>query len=86
MPLEQSENDLSSFDRLSSSLSLECYHNQELFDTIVDAVAECCKGRFLLAKLYTNSLNCQSSLRDIEDAVTEMQEHRRSLSDTIDIL
>lgn len=87
MPVERSENDLSSFHRLSPSLGWECYHDKALFDTIVDAVVECSKGRFLLAKLYTNSLNCQPSLRDIEDAVTEMQEHRRSLSETtIDVL
>jgi len=87
MPVELSENDLSSFDRLSSTLGLECYHQKKtLFVEIVDAVVDAAQGRFLLAKLYTNSLNSQPSLRDIEDAVIEMQEHRRNISDTIDVL
>lgn len=86
MPIELPENDMSSFHRLSPSLGWECYHDKLLFDKIVDAIADASQGRFLLAKLYTNSLNCQPSLRDIEDAVTEMQEHRRDLSETIDVL
>jgi hypothetical protein len=87
MPVKLAENDMSSFHRLSSSLGWECYRDKKgLFVKIVDAIVECSKGRFLLAKLYTNSLNCQPSLRDIEDALTEMQEHRHNISDTIDIL
>lgn len=87
MPVELAENDLSSFDRLSSSLGFECYYDKEnLFVRIVDAIVDAAQGRFLLAKLYTNSLNCQPSLRDIEDAITEMQQRRRDLSETIDIM
>jgi hypothetical protein len=86
MPVELSENDLSFFDRLSSSLGWECYHHKTLVDKIIDAIAKCSQGKLLLAKLYTNSLNCQPSLRDVKDAVTEMQEQRRDLSDTMDDL
>jgi hypothetical protein len=83
-PVELSETDLSSFRRLSSSLGWECHHDDSLLKTVVAAVVGCSQGRLLLAKLYTNSLNGQSSPRDIEDAVTEMQEHRLSLSEIID--
>jgi hypothetical protein len=86
MPVELSENDFSFFDRLSSSLGWECYHHKTLVDKIIDAIAKCSQGILLLAKLYTNSLNCQPSLRGVGDAVTEMQEQRRDLSETMDDL
>jgi hypothetical protein len=85
MPAELSENDLSFFDRLSSSLGWECYHHKTLVDKIIDAIAQCSQGILLLEKLYTNSLSCQPSLQDVKVAVTEMQERRRDLSETMTI-
>jgi len=85
MPVELSENDMSFFDRLSSSLGWECYHHKTLVGKIIDAIAQGSHGRLLLEKLYTNSLNCQPSLQDFKVAVTEMQERRRDLSETMTI-
>ena len=85
-PLVLSKNDLSSIHRSSRRLSWECSQNKKLLDTIVNTIVDCSKGRFLLAKLYMNSLNCQQSLRDINDAIKKMQEHRYSISESIDAL
>ena len=67
----------------ATRLGMECAKDSELFNKIVFAIVTNAEGRFLLAEQAVKSLAEQMTLKAINKAVQEIEEHRDKGSDII---
>ncbi|RDL33311.1 uncharacterized protein BP5553_08750 [Venustampulla echinocandica] len=88
MPPEEDVDDLdmNSSRRISTKFGRHCHDDTSLFSMIVSSIVDNSMGKFLLAKLYTNSLSNKVTKGDIKRAAREMENRQYSLSDTINRL
>jgi ankyrin repeat protein len=66
-----------------STLGLECSEDPSLLNKVAECIVENSEGKFLMAKLYTKSLEDKLTNSEIESALDDLSCHRLSLADLI---
>ncbi|KAG9236434.1 ankyrin repeat-containing domain protein [Amylocarpus encephaloides] len=86
MPDEDIDEEMESNRRTSSPLGKLCSDEPSLMDFLVESIVDNCQGKFLLAKLYINSVSESWTKGQIKRAATQMHESKYTLAETINKL
>lgn len=80
------DRDMTAVDSVSSSLGQACTKDKTLLGSIISSIVQNSNGKFLLAKLYINSLSDLWIPNDIRAAVESLNFNRYDLAETINKL
>jgi len=86
MPDNDTDHDMDPEARSSTQLGQFCAEKKDFFNDIVEAVLGNSYNKFLLAKLYINSIKNKVTMKRIRGSLKKLQEAHYDISDRIDMI